>query len=335
MTLLPTSPSARILLAIALSVLIHMALLFAPMIELAPTEVPLPPLMAKLEPLPKIAPLPVPAKKKIHPKPATPKPAEPIVEKPIEPSMDKPVAPSPEPIAETPVEPPAAIKTEEPPPPAHPLPKQAQLTFAVYKSGTSFAIGEAHHRLNIDAEHRYTITTGANTTGIVRLLKKFELTQTSTGTLTENGLQPAKFVEDKLTSNGTETHRADFNWQEKTLYFSAGNSAALPNNSQDIVSFMYQLSQLQWGNNPIAMNISNGKKLEHYEIAVGEEELVSTPMGKLRAIPFRKIHGPNEEGLNIWLAVEYRLLPIKISQIERDGSTAGEMLISDIRVSDE
>jgi hypothetical protein len=33
--------------------------------------------------------------------------------------------------------------------------------------------------------------------------------------------------------------------------------------------------------------------------------------------------------------VEYRLLPVKISQTNRDGSIAGEMVISEIRVADE
>ena len=335
---LSKSQFTSIVLAILLSVLIHLALLFTPMIELAPTEIPLPPLQAKLEDLPKLAPVAAPKR------PATPKPkpkpkvAEPLPTPPAEPSVEEssaPQAPEPSVAEDTPEEvQPVAAPVELPPPSAHPLPKHAQLTFSVYKSGTSFAIGEAQHRLDIDDQQHYTIRTSATTTGVVRLLKRFEMVQTSTGTLTSYGLQPSKFVEDKITSDGTDTHVADFDWSANTVHFSAGNSAALPKTSQDIVSFMYQLSQLPWNVNPLSIPISNGKKLEHYQIEVGEEELIDTPMGKLRAIPMRKVHAPNEEGLNIWLAVEYRLLPIKITQLERDGSVAGLMLISDIRVAD-
>lgn len=335
---LSKSQFTSIVLAILLSVLIHLALLFTPMIELAPTEIPLPPLQAKLEDLPKLVPVAVP-KRPATPKPRPkPKAAETLPTPPAEPSVEESPAPqAPEPsVAEaTPEEvQPVAAPVELPPPSAHPLPKHAQLTFSVYKSGTSFAIGEAQHRLDIDDQQHYTIRTSATTTGMVRLLKRFEMVQTSTGILTPYGLQPSKFVEDKITSDGTDTHVANFDWAANTLHFSAGNSAALPKTSQDIVSFMYQLSQLQWSGNPLSLPISNGKKLEHYQIEVGEEELIDTPMGKLRAIPMRKVHAPNEEGLNIWLAVEYRLLPIKITQLERDGSVAGLMLISDIRVAD-
>ena len=335
-----------LLLAIVLSILIHLALLFAPLVELKPTETPLPPLQAKLEALPKLPPVAVAPKKPVSPKPkprpAAPKPTQkpaPSTKNIAQPVPPEPVPPETVPperdIAQTTVEPTTpVVAPAAPPPSAHPLPKHAQLTFSVYKSGTSFAIGEAQHRLDIDAEQHYTLRTRANTTGIVRFLKRFDLTQTSIGLLTPQGLQPSKFIDEKTTSDGTDTHSAEFNWSEKTLHFSAGNSVSLPQGSQDLVSFLYQLSQLQWHDVPLSMYISNGKKLEHYQIAVGEEELITTPMGKLRAIPMRKLHGPNEEGLDIWLAVEYRLLPIKINQIERDGSVAGEMLISDIRVSD-
>jgi len=340
-----TTTQSSLLLAIVVSILIHLLLLFSPMIELAPTEIPLPPLEAKLVDIPKLS-KPAAQKKSAAPKKPKPPAAQPTPA-PL-PSNDGATEATPtestptehelaEPSIETSTETvaPAAEPTDLPPPSAHPLPKHAQLTFSVYKSGTSFAIGEAQHRFDIDAEQHYTIRTSANTTGIVRFLKRFDLTQTSSGLMTPYGLQPHQFIEAKITANGTDTHSAEFNWQENTLHFSTGNSVALPNASQDIVSFMYQLSQLPWSGTPLSMYISNGKKLEHYQIQPGEEEVINTPKGKLRAIPMRKIHAANEEGLDIWLAVEYRLLPIKISQIERDGSVAGEMLISDIRVADE
>ena len=336
---LPKSPVASIALAIALSVLIHLALLFTPMIALAPTEVPLPPLIAKLEPLPRIAP-PKP-KQKVTPKPATPKPAEPIAEE--LPAAGIPQADMPEPAsAVTPAtsEVIAATVTAEDANqaeetrPARPLPKKAQLNYSVYK-GSNFKVGEARLRFQIADDKSYSIEVGANTTGIVSLFKKFDLVQTSIGLLTAQGLRSNEFSETRLSGDGQEYRAARFNWMEKTLSFSGGGSVALPDRSQDIVSFMFQLSQIPWDSTPIIMNISNGRKLEHYEIDIGAEETIDTQMGKLRAIPFRKRHTPNEEGLDIWLAVEYRLLPVKISKTDRNGNIDSQLLISEIRVADE
>ena len=334
---LPKSPVASIVLAIILSVLVHLALLFTPMIALAPTEVPLPPLVAKLEPLPKIAPPPKPKKKT---PPATPKPVEPVAEKLPAPEIPQPdmpesaatPAPASEVIAATVIAE-DANKTEEAQP-AHPLPKKAQLNYSVYK-GSNFKVGEARLRFQIDDDKSYSIEVGANTTGIVSLFKKFDLVQASSGILTPQGLRSNEFSETRLSGDGQEYRAAKFNWMEKTLSFSGGGSVALPDRSQDIVSFMFQLSQIPWDRTPIMMNISNGRKLERYEIDIGEEETIDTQMGKLRAIPFRKRHAPNEEGLDIWLAVEYRLLPVKISKTDRNGNIDSQLLISEIRVADE
>ena len=325
MIALPRTSSGRIVLAIALSVLVHALLLFAPMIKLAPSEIPLPPLTAKLEPLPKIAAKPAPVKK-IKPKPQPVVTEQPdITDKPADDQTAQPDAP-----AEPAPPPPAAAEAK----PAHPLPKHAQLTFIAYK-GTDFQVGEARHRLDIGDDKNYTLKVGMNTTGLASMFKTFELNQQSSGTVSPLGLHPNDFSEAKNTAKGKEALEAKFDWEAKTLSFSNGNKTPLPEQTQDIISFLYQLSQLPLDQGTIPMYISNGKKLERYELAVGEEQEIQTRLGKLRALPLRKIHAPGEEGLEIWLGVEYRLLPVKIRQIDRAGEIAGEMVISDIRVADE
>ena len=48
-----------------------------------------------------------------------------------------------------------------------------------------------------------------------------------------------------------------------------------------------------------------------------------------------KMHAANEEGLDIWLAREYRLFPVKLRFTEKNGEVSGEAVITDIRVSEE
>lgn len=326
MIVLPRTSTGRIALAIALSLLVHALLLFAPMIKLAPAEMALPPLTAKLEPLPKIAAKPAPVKKaKPKPKPQPVVKEQPVVE---DKSADDQAA-QPEAPAEPP--PPPAVEEAKP---AHPLPRHAQLTFIAYK-GTDFQVGEARHRLEIGDDKSYTLKVGMNTTGLASMFKTFELNQQSSGTLTAQGLHPNEYSEAKNTAKGKEALDARFDWEAKTLSFSNGNKTSLPEQTQDIISFMYQLSQSALDQGTIPMYISNGKKLERYELTIGEEEEIQTRLGKLRALPLRKVHAPGEEGLEIWLGMEYRLLPIKIRQLDRAGEIAGEMVISDIRVADE
>ena len=328
---LPKRSTGRIALAIALSALVHAIALFAPLIKLPPVEVPLPPLTAKLEPLPKIAAKPAPPKKpKPKPRPvpveALPadQPAESVSTE--EPQID--AGPQPSAIDE------AIDKTVEEARPAHPLPKHAQLTFAAYK-GKDFKIGEARHRLEIGDDKSYILRVGMNTTGLASIFKTFESDHRSSGTLTAQGLRPNEFSETKNTSKGRESLAAKFSWEEKVLSFSNGNSTPLPKQAQDVVSFLYQFPQLALDNGAISMYISNGKKLERYEFTIGEEEMIQTHLGRLRALPLHKVHAQGEEGLDIWLGLEYRLLPVKLRMFDRSGQIAGEMVISEILVADE
>lgn len=325
MIALPRTPIGRIALAIGLSLIAHAMVLFAPLVKLPPVEPPLPILTAKLEPLPTPAAKPAPAKK-FRPKP---QPAA-VTEQPDNQTAADSQADTPQ----ADPAPPSTDQAEQESKPAHPLPKHAQLTFLAYK-GTDFRIGEARHTLEIGADNRYLLQVGMNTTGLASIFKTFESNQQSSGTLTARGLRPDEYRETKNSSGNKATLTAKFAWEEKTLTLSNGSNIPLPEQAQDIISFLYQLSQLPLGEETLSIYISNGKKLERYELAVGEEEELQTGFGRLRALPLRKVHAAGEEGLDIWLGVEYRLLPVKIRQIDRSGQIAGEMVISEIRVADE
>lgn len=333
MSLVPQTAAARISLAIVLSLLLHAVAIFAPLVELPKTEAPLPPLTARLEPLPKIAPAPPKKPKPIRTKtkpvntPAEEVPAPAVVEE--APQIDDEPQPA---VDDTPVEEPAPEEETQ----ARPvLPRRAQLTFAAYQGEGGLKLGEATHRLEIE-QGRYVLETVTQTTGLASIFKTYLLTQSSRGLADAQGLRPLAYSEEKALSGGKQGLSAAFDWDGRKVHFSHGGEAALPERGQDIVSFLYQLSQLPLSNREVLpMYISNGKKLEYYELEIGAEEEIRTPLGKLRALPLRKIHGPGEEGLDVWLGLEYRLLPVKVRQIDRNGKTAGEMVISEILVSDE
>ncbi len=336
-------PAGRVALAIALSLLIHATLLIGPdLIRTAPVEAPLPPLTARLEPLPTRKPAPEPVRKKVHkPKPAKiihPEKSVTVVSRPVEtaPEIPAPAVDTASGVGAAESQPASAVAQTEPDEhavSAHPLPMHAQLTFTV-KKGVNFPVGEARHTLDIDDKQHYTLQTNIRTVGLASLFKTFDMNQKSSGTISAQGLRPDEYSEGRTSDKGVQALTAKFDWAGKTLTFSGGAASPLPAQSQDMLSFLYQLSQLPLDQAIVSIYISNGKKLEKYDLAVGAEEDILTKNGQLRALPLRKIHAPGEEGLEVWLGMEYRLLPVKIRQIDRHGEIAGEMVITDIRVSE-
>ncbi|OGS92140.1 MAG: hypothetical protein A2Z95_00530 [Gallionellales bacterium GWA2_60_18] len=320
---LPRTSAGRIALAIGLSLLAHALMLLAPMAGLPEIGTPIPPLSARLESLPQSLPKPVPGN---LPKPV-PKPVRKPENTPTQPAATE--AAETTGAAET-----TTTETADESAPAHPLPRHAQLIFFAYSGEGGMKIGEAVHRLNIE-EGRYTLTAITRTTGLAGLFRSYQLAQTSTGITGDPGLQPLRFIEEKQQSGNSQRLEAEFDWPARMLRFSQGGETPLPEQAQDILSFLYQVSQLPANRTSIPLAISNGRKLEHYELEIGAEEVIATPLGSLRAVPLRKKHAAGEEGLDIWMGLEYRLLPVKIRQTERDGRIAGEMIISEIRVADE
>jgi hypothetical protein len=319
-------PLKRIVLAVALSLLVHSLLLWQwPKIEF-PQNPELPPLQAKLEPLPRLVKKP---------------PAHLHKKKPLAPPV--PVA---EPVAEAvsaasaPVvsEAASAVAAAEPVPAAESkppqLPRHAQLRFAVHYSSGSFKVGEVVHRLDIVDGH-YTLQAETKTTGVVSIFKNFSLRQTSTGLVTRLGLRPDTYMEEKADGSHKQAVTVHFDWDAKQANYSSGNTSRLREGAQDLLSLPYHLSQQALNVVSIPVALSYGNSVNQYYIAVGEEVSVSTPMGELRAIPLSKVHGANEEGLIMWLALEYRLLPVKILYLDKTGEVSANMVITDIRVSDE
>ncbi|TXT25918.1 MAG: hypothetical protein FD134_793 [Gallionellaceae bacterium] len=341
-------PTRRIAFAVALSVLAHAAIIWLPQVPLPHPDLPPLPLTAKLEVLQKSESKPVavkPRKKQqraSNPKPPASTPAaynEPTAPADIVP--DAPPSPPAEPaaavetpdLAETaPVVDGAASVVAAAPVAANPLPRQALLTFAVYKGLDNFKIGEVQHQLEIGGDE-YTLYAVTQTVGLAKLFKNLQIVQISRGKTDWQGLHPEHFEEERIEGGNKQSLHAAFDHPSQKLRFSHGGETALPPDAQDILSIFYQLTQLPMNRETIPIFVSNGKKLEKYEFKIDAEEEITTPMGKLRSLPLRKLHAPNEDGFEIWLGLEYQLLPIKIRVIERSGEAAGEIVISSIRIA--
>lgn len=301
----------RVALAIAISALIHATILWLPQLQFPHAAVPLPPLTARLERLPE--PVDRPAE--------SAKPAD---------SASGAGAPD-KPATGTALQ---AMNKSEDQTATRPFPRQLQLTFAVYQNEGGFKTGEIRQRLDIGRD-RYSLKATKRTAGLTSLRNTVQQIQTSRGRMVAQGLQPETFMQEEFSASGKQTLKAAFDWPAQKLRFSSGSDTALPADAQDMLSFMYQLSQLPMKGEYFALPVSDGSKLETYEIEIGAREDITTPMGKLRTLRLRKMHRQSEAYFEIWLGLEYRLLPVRVRQIDRDGQFAGEMVVSDIRAADE
>jgi hypothetical protein len=173
---------------------------------------------------------------------------------------------------------------------------------------------------------------------VVDLFRSQHRTYLSRGELTHEGLRPETFLSSRDRGRGIEEARATFDWAHGSVRLGAATAQreqALPPRSQDLVSFMYQLALDPPRPGRTRVSVTNGSRLETYELQVLAEEKIETPLGVLRALPVKQVRSAGAESVDLWLATEYRHLPVRIRFYGRDGEPSGEQIVTEIRLSDE
>lgn len=342
---------------VALSVITHLWIIYGVPVEMPRFDAPPRTLEARLQPAPPLAPvLPrLPEPRVHHPRPETaakpveaaPPPPLPVISSssstfslpldaaPVEASQ------APEPVAALTapaIEPPPVAASAADPPPAtvaRRLPRKGEIAYALYLGNDRFTVGRTTQVWEMSGG-RYRLASVSETTGLAAVFSRQRMAYESRGKFTAAGLRPEHFTNERLRSGKTEKAAADFNWSAASA--AIGNpprSVALPPDAQDIVSFMYQLGLVPLTPGRIELPVTNGWKLERYELNIGAEEMLETPFGVLRAVPVKQVRRAGQETIELWLAPSYRWLPVRIRFYNRDGEPSGEQVVTDIRVSED
>lgn len=289
-------------------------------------------------PVPK--PLPVPVVRKEASKPvAHPRP----LPRPVEPP--KPEAPQnlpqqPPPVAVT--EPPSQelipvpVPEMEPlpvPPPEEPVvvppaPRRVEMDYQILRGAGGSSVGRVKRTFQLESEGRYVLHSVAEATGLISLFYTGKYEEHSEGQVTDRGLQPQSY---RLKRGSGKVQAASFDWQAHTVTLDSGSNHAvvqIADGAQDMLSFLYQF-MFAAPLDEMLITVANGRKLKTYSYGFEGEAQVETRMGKLRTWHIAKSAADGDDKMELWLAEDYRYLPVKIRQTEKDG-TVTELLATSL-----
>jgi hypothetical protein len=275
----------------------------------------------------------------VAPDPATVTPKEPLPKA----KLEVPSEPVSEPIAEVPHNE-VAEATPSPVPEPAPLSENSQPTLPEQEQpeDAGLVINEnayrfvetnfdLHTKINGSAEGKATITYNqidanhyqlkwlTEGSGVVALFLP-DLLQTSEGLLTKSGLQPLSYLY-QFGNKADKNRTVNFDWQNKkvTLQTSKGiRTEDLSEGTQDLLSFMYQFMYVE-PLHKMEIQIANGKKLVTYDYSFEGEEAISTSLGELKVIHIVHSGNDSDERTELWLALDYQYIPVKIRKIEKNG----------------
>lgn len=348
--------TTRLLLAMAGSLAIHALVMSSARIELAAPPQPRPPLEARLAPAPApaAAPAPAPAPKRkpgtrlAAAKPLAPPPVARVAAPttlfvPPEWELDPVSVPE---LEETPVagaEPPAtehlALAPQSAPEvPVNPLPRRGRIEYNVlYGSGDGLPVGRVVQIWEMEGG-RYLLASDAETTGLIDFFSPQHLRYISQGRVTPQGLRPEAFFITRMRRGKTEAAQARFDWDSRQIRYGYPHDrkvAALVEGAQDLMSLAYHFALSPPKPGRIQVAVTSGKEFDVHEIDVSPEEVIDTPIGQLRALRLSQIARPGKEHFDIWLAVQYNYLPVRLRHYDRKGAYSGEQVAIEIRVGDD
>ncbi len=166
---------------------------------------------------------------------------------------------------------------------------------------------------------QYQLKSLMQANGLISLILP-DLLQTSEGHLTDAGLQPSHYLY-QFGNKKDKTYRAYFDWNNKKLSLqtaSGEETLDLQTGTQDLLSFMYQF-MFAPPLHTMQLSITNGKKLGMYDYIFVGETSISTAIKNLNTYHLERISEEGEKKTELWLALDYQYLPVKIRETDKHG----------------
>jgi len=189
-------------------------------------------------------------------------------------------------------------------------------TFAI-RDGTYQAVSETH------------------AIGLFALVQRRPGRVTSSGTVSRDGLQPSVFDGTRGNKDARRVHAA-FDWTAQQLMLKHDertDTITLPPGSQDRLSVMYQFLFLTPESlKDLAFPMTNGRKLDLYRYAIGPDTAIDTPLGRLPVVHLVKQRDAGDTATEIWLARDFRLMPVKMRIVEENGDRY-EQVITQLNIT--
>ena len=197
-------------------------------------------------------------------------------------------------------------------------PRAGRVGYALLMGEQRFPAGKMMHQWEVseDGKYRLEALTEPMDVSYIPWFKPGRTLLTSVGRVTPQGLQPETFVE-KREGRPIDT-RVDMDWAAKQTSI-GGVPTALLENTQDVLSFFYQLGY-PGALAPGDMPVTDGSRIDAYRFEVLGEEQLDMPFGMTwRTLRIRARYGTGKEQTDVWLAVERFGLPVQIRKIDTKG----------------
>ena len=188
----------------------------------------------------------------------------------------------------------------------------------------SLRIGTSTVSLENLPDGGYRYESRSTPTPLVAWLLRDKLHETSSGTLTGDGVRPDQY---HYSRSGGKKERVDelvFDWQSMRVSNDVEGSRwemdIPPGTLDKLASQLGMMLALDQGKTDVTFNIADDKKLKEYRFRVIGQETLELPAGTFETVKITKVRKNKNRETFIWCAPVLNYLPVRIWQREKDDS---------------
>lgn len=197
---------------------------------------------------------------------------------------------------------------------------QFKAEYALYIKGVKVA--KMERRFSSSADGSYVYRSNTRTTGLFSLFRDDHITEESRGRLLGDGAQPLRYDYSHTGSHKQRRVSMRFDWgRNEVVNLVNGSPWKMHLQAGVLDKLLYQyviMQDLSAGKRRLSYVIADGGKTKVYDFEPQGEEIIDTPLGRLRTLKLTR-HKPNSRReTTLWCALDLQYLPVKVKNIEKD-----------------
>ncbi len=207
-------------------------------------------------------------------------------------------------------------------------PSQVAAEYAVIHTGLT--IGHVSETFTRTGD-QYSAQSVTRSEGPLKLLLDDQITLQSRGRLGAGGLQPLEFVQ-RRAKDPTRNLKTSFDWDKgivSTVLHGERSEVALPRETQDRLSTMYQFLHLASFGPTLTIPMTAGRRVEQYNYRLVEEGKVLTAAGEFDALHYSRVTDKaGDTKVDVWLAKDRHMFPVRVIFDDPKGFRLEQSLVS-------
>lgn len=209
------------------------------------------------------------------------------------------------------------------------LPAFFNATYTLHSKGLT--LGKMERSFTREANGIYRFSSQSYPTGLASLFRHDRIHEFSLFRLHADEVRPLEYSYDHRGGKKERQVRVVFDWENSSITNTLGRHhwrmQAVPGVLDKLVYQIALMRHLRQGKIHLRYQIADGGRMKVYAIEMQGEEMLETPMGRVKTIRLQRKKANSKRMTTLWCAPELDYLPVQVEHREKDGNVTIARLV--------